>query len=341
MPTLKAYVEESEQTGVYILANVGGTHPITLQVTQLGATILEKAGYAPPEASVPTKVVWSMYDVGLVYTSKVVNNPPSFEQGADDVFKELGISNQLTSSERDRLLRLLAEYTGPNEEAIRQLRERVEESVPESSPGPVLNRDLKDDLDRLGELYRADLLTDEEYSLLKSRALDRGSGEAMSAASNEILTTTNQYLTEKQVASLTEFYRSLVPEDSYGFNPNIGVLKDTISSDLGIFIQIHANTQASTEDSDSPPSLKHNFSFSDVNQEERFRDHVVQHGYEIVDGQEMTEGMISVKFGAAPNGFADDLSDGALHREIECCFEVIQTVYAINPRDIYSRFQWE
>jgi hypothetical protein len=340
MPTLKAYVEKSEQTGVYILANVGGTHPITLQVTELGAAILEKAGYAPPEVSVPTKVVWAMYDVGLLYTSNVVNNPPSFEQGADGIFEEMGVSNQLTSSERDRLLRLLAEYTGPNEKEIRQLREKVEESAAESSPAPVLSPELEEDLERLGELYRADLLTDEEYSLLKSRALERDSGEAVSTTGNDVLETTRQYLTEEQVASLTEFYRSLLPENSYGSMPNsMGSLEKTAESEPRIYIQINADSLGSTEDSDSVPSFKHTFTFSDAEQEERFRDHIVQHGYEITN--EQMEGMLSVKFGAAPNGLADDLSDQELHQEIECCFEVIRSVYAIEPRDVYSRFDWE
>lgn len=340
MPTLKAYVEESEQTGVYILANVGGAHPVTLQVTPLGATILEKAGYAPPEASVPTKIVWAMYDVGLLYTSNVVNNPPSFEQGADAVFEEMGISNQLTSAERDRLLRLLAEYTGPNEEEIRQLRERVEESAPGSAPAPKLDAELEEDLERLGELYQADLLTDEEYALLKSRTLETDSGEAVSATGNDVLGTTRQYLTEEQVASLTEFYRSLLPEDSYGAMPNsMGSLETTAESGSSIYIQIHADSLGSTEDSGNAPSIKHTYTFSDAEQEERFRDHIVQHGYEITN--ERMEGMVSVKFGAAPNGLADDLSDQELHHEIECCFEVIQSVYVIKPRDVYSRFHWE
>jgi hypothetical protein len=340
MPTLKTYVEESKQDGVYILANVGGNHPVTLQVTFLGETILEKAGYAPPEASVPTKIVWAMYDVGLLYTSNVVNNPPSFEQGADDVFEEMGISNQLTSSERDQLLRLLAEYTGPNEKEIRQLRERVEESAPRSAPAPKLSPQLEEDLERLGELYRADLLTDEEYSLLKSRALELDSTESVLETGNDVLGTTRQYLTEEQVASLTDFYRSLLPENSYGSMPSsLGSLEKTDKSEPGIYIQINADSLGSTEDSDSLPSFKHTFTFSDAEQEKRFRNHIVQHDYEITS--EHMEGMLSVKFGAAPNGLADDLSDQELHQEIECCFEVIQTVYAIKPRDVYSRFHWQ
>jgi hypothetical protein len=154
---------------------------------------------------------------------------------------------------------------------------------------------------------------------------------------NDVLGTTRQYLTEEQVTSLTDFYRSLLPEDSYG-RSSLGSLELTLESEPLICLGITATSLGSAEDSDSAPSFKHTFTFSDAEQQERCRDHVVQHGYEITHEQ---EGMLKVKFGAAPNGLADGLSDQELHQEIECCFEAIQSVYAVNPRDVYSRFHWE
>jgi hypothetical protein len=338
MPVLKTYVDDSEQTGVYILANVGGSHPVTLQVTDLGATILEKAGYNPPEVSVPTRVVWAMYDIGLLYTSNVINDIPSFEKGTDDVFQEMGLSNQLGSTERNQLTQLLGEYTGPNEESVQQLRERVEGSVPGSTLDPTRSSELQEDFERLRELYQADLLLDKEYSLLKSRALERNSGEGTSDITNDMLATTRQYLNEEQVANLTDFYASLVPEDSYGFlSEGIGVLENRREVDTDIFVQVAATSHGSAENSDEAPSLKHTFTTNTAKQQERLKKHVVQHNYEIIREQ---KGMVSVKFGAAPNAFSDDISDSALHREIECCFEAIQAVYKTEPKEIYSGFRW-
>lgn len=170
MPSLKTYTDESDKTGFYILANVGGSHPVTLQVTDLGAQILQKAGYEA-EDNIPTKVVWSMFDVGILYTSSTINSPPEVTQGASKIFEELGVNNNLTENEKQQLLRYLEEYDGPNKAQVATLKERLNEGR-ESDHTEPLPPEVEDDLERLAQLHSAGKLKTAEYEVLKSMALN-------------------------------------------------------------------------------------------------------------------------------------------------------------------------
>lgn len=139
MPTLKKYVDSSEKTGLYILANVGGNAPVTLQVSSLGETILGKADYQP-EDTVPSKLVWSMYEVGLCYTSARVTAPRKRQYDISSVNEFATVSSKMTEAERQELIDLLYEYSGPGntqiESLIREIKEvadRSEETVSDHS----------------------------------------------------------------------------------------------------------------------------------------------------------------------------------------------------------------
>lgn len=128
MPTLKKYVASSDKTGYYILANVGGAAPVTLQTTDIAARILNRAGYKPDKA-VPTKLVWSMYDVGLLHTSSSVNQNLSKLSGdPNQVLRGIDIHNILSDSERQHVISLLKGYDGPNKGQVKKLRKLLESS---------------------------------------------------------------------------------------------------------------------------------------------------------------------------------------------------------------------
>lgn len=176
MPKLKRYVSDSEKSGVYIVANVGGNHPVTLQVTSVGRKILNKAGYNPEDA-VPTEVVWSMYDVGLVYTSNVVNNPPEVEERTDEIFDQLGVSNNLTRGERQELLSHLKKYDGPNQGQVAALRDDLQQTQSEEveTETGTQSDDPKAGIARLITLRENGDISEEEYRILKSQAFGESS----------------------------------------------------------------------------------------------------------------------------------------------------------------------
>jgi len=120
MPKLKEYVDSSDKEGFYLVANVGGSHPVTLQLTQVGANLLQKSGYSPGDG-VPTKLVWSLYDVGLTYTENATGNVP--EAGEEDLntLQTVTVSSSLTEKERQRLIKILAKYSGPNKRQVAEL----------------------------------------------------------------------------------------------------------------------------------------------------------------------------------------------------------------------------
>lgn len=124
MPTLKQYVDASENEGYYILANVGGNSPVTLQVSSIAGTILQKSGYKP-EDTVPTKLVWSMYEIGLVYTNSSVQGVHQQETDDVAVTQYLSVSSELTQAERQRLLEVLRGYSGSKSDQIKQLIEEL------------------------------------------------------------------------------------------------------------------------------------------------------------------------------------------------------------------------
>jgi hypothetical protein len=127
MPTLKRYADSSSESGFYVLANVGSSHPITLQVTSVGEKILQKAGYRD-EDNVPNKVVWAMFDVGILYTSGSIENIPETPRATEEFFSKINLGNILTAAERRKLLEQLRAYTGPDQSQIDSLKQKLENS---------------------------------------------------------------------------------------------------------------------------------------------------------------------------------------------------------------------
>lgn len=127
MPKLKEYVDSSDKDGAYLVANVGASHPVTLQLTQVGVNLLRKSGYSASD-TVPTKLVWSLYDVGLAYTENATGEVP--EADAEDLnsLQVVTMSSTLTESERQRLIKILAKYTGPNERQVAELLDNLRQA---------------------------------------------------------------------------------------------------------------------------------------------------------------------------------------------------------------------
>lgn len=125
MPVLHQYAEESKKDGFYILANVGAGNPITLQVTPIAARIFDVLNYSN-ESTVPTKIVWAMYDLDMLYT-KTSLNASSIPDGFDPatVISKLDLDNKLDDTERSKLVAYLEGYSGPEKEKMEQLRYRL------------------------------------------------------------------------------------------------------------------------------------------------------------------------------------------------------------------------
>jgi hypothetical protein len=133
MPTLNRYTPDSDKDGYYILANVGGESPITLQVTWIASRVLEAVGYEDGDA-VPTELVWTMYSLDMLYTITSVeldSGPPEVNPG--EILDKLDLENELTQKERARVISYLEAYSGPDEERINELREKLIEEIPEDT----------------------------------------------------------------------------------------------------------------------------------------------------------------------------------------------------------------
>ena len=125
MPTLNEYDVDNEKDGHFIRANVGGNHPITLQVTVVASRIFKALNYADGDA-VPTELVWSMYDLNMVYTlSSVDVEQETNNIDPADVLEKLDLNNQLTEDERAELISYLKAYEGPDADKIQQLKEEL------------------------------------------------------------------------------------------------------------------------------------------------------------------------------------------------------------------------
>lgn len=137
MPTLNQYTKSNDKEGYYIRANIGTGSPITLQVSDLAERILELLDYDPP-ATVPTKLVWNMYDVGLLYTLNSLSSAmDSEETDSSDFLAKLDLDSTLSPERENEIIRELKEYDGPDTEEVDELIERLEESSttsPDSSP---------------------------------------------------------------------------------------------------------------------------------------------------------------------------------------------------------------
>lgn len=126
MPTLNEYASSNSKTGHFIRANVGGSHPVTLQTTSVAERIFRDNGYSDG-STVPTKLVWSMYDVDLLYTeSSLSGSTPShsFSSLSDAV-----TGSNLTEETRRALVEYFSSYTGSHQEAVSKILEDLRETI--------------------------------------------------------------------------------------------------------------------------------------------------------------------------------------------------------------------
>lgn len=126
MPTLNKYAQSNEKTGHYVRANVGGSHPVTLQTTNIAENVLRDNGYSAG-STVPTKLVWSMYDIDLLQTESTISNSTpahSFSSLSQSI-----TDSRLTESTRDQLIQYFESYSGPHQGAINKLLTDIRHTV--------------------------------------------------------------------------------------------------------------------------------------------------------------------------------------------------------------------
>lgn len=127
MPKLRRYKRSSEKSGYYIQANVGAPHPITLQVTSIAERIFQKTGYEPGE-NIPTKLVWAMYDLNLLYTNTSLDPSAAEDVSTEDILRELDLGNRLSTAEKEEVISYIEQYEGPQKDTLYQLKEELENS---------------------------------------------------------------------------------------------------------------------------------------------------------------------------------------------------------------------
>lgn len=138
MPTLRKYKTSSPKDGYYIQANVGAAHPITLQVTNTAEMIFDKTGYHPDQ-SVPTKLVWSMYDLELLFTEKSIESHRPQNVSISDVFQDLNLKNRLSAREVNKVISYLDDYNGPQQGTLTKLKIDLESATPPDTSDGLLS----------------------------------------------------------------------------------------------------------------------------------------------------------------------------------------------------------
>lgn len=126
MPTLNKYAQSNKKTGHFVRANVGGSHPVTLQTTNVAERVFRDNGYSNG-STVPTKLVWSMYDVDLLYTeSSLSASTPShsFSSLSDAVN-----GSKLTEETRHGLIEYFSSYTGSHQRAVSRILEELRRTI--------------------------------------------------------------------------------------------------------------------------------------------------------------------------------------------------------------------
>ncbi|WP_299330836.1 SHOCT domain-containing protein [Haloplanus sp.] len=324
MPELKSYTDDSPKTGHYILANVGGSHPITIQVTDLGERILRKAGYRGGD-NVPTTVVWSMFDIGILYTSGTINDPPETVDDPDETFRQLGVANNLTEREREQLLNYLNEYTGPNQAEVDDLRETIEASTASTRSESTMSEEAHDDLDRLSTLYECGDLTTEEYELLKSRLLDDLPSADAEADADEA--SDDDSWREAVRFDLGREFRDLIPEDKYDNGFDQVMVEDGRTDDTFMISASYSPDEG---------GFRYQCFFHERGHEERT--------FELLDGGEWELVIDSSDDSMSPSvmigrngrqdGFRDDLPSGYVDDEVSHFVELVRTVYETDPSDL-------
>ena len=139
MPTLRKYVPSSSKRGYYIQANVGRGAPVTLQVSKLAQQIFMDNEYGDAD-TVPTKLVWAMYDVGLLSTG---GSTQTNGKTADvyTAFTNTGVSSRLRDSTRRQLTSYLDDYHGRQQGQVNRLQEKLSISRRESNSTQTTNNE--------------------------------------------------------------------------------------------------------------------------------------------------------------------------------------------------------
>lgn len=324
MPELKTYTDDSPKSGYYILANVGGSHPITIQVTDLGGQILQKAGYSGGD-NVPTKVVWSMFDVGILYTSGTINDPPEVDDNPDETFQQLGVANKLTAQEQDQLLNYLNEYTGPNQTEVNDLRETLQQSSVATQERITISEDTHDDLDRISTLYKRGDLTNQEYELLKSRILDEIPSKTVTHKDSTDSADINSAQERLQFDLAQELW-NIIPEDKYNNNMENFALMDKTSDD-GFLILVHYIVDS---------GFTYACQFRERAHEERMFKLLDDSQWEIMtdNSDASLSPSVTIKKTGGEDGFRNELSNEFVNNELDCLLKMIQTVYEIDPSNL-------
>lgn len=332
MPTLKEYTEDSDQSGFYILANVGQSHPVTLQVTNLGKQILQKCGYESGD-NVPTKIVWSMFDVGILYTSSTINEPPEVTEDTDEIFRQLNVANKLTSEERSRLINYLKEYSGPNEAQVKSLQNELQEQ--DTDKKDELPEEVQQDLERLSRLQEKGDITNEEYQLLKSRVFDGtelvGESKDSTKIGDESSSDVADWLPDSKVEEIIDAYWQLIPDtdDPYqedtsdnNFDLDISALPDDSAVSPGFY--------------GSPPTCV--FVFTERQQENHLRERVENiESYRIShDLTDTRPPSVVVDFDVVSGEIREDFSDEDILEIIDHTFQTITQTYSISKSDILN-----
>lgn len=329
MPKLKEYIEDSDQSGFYILANVGQSHPITLQVTDLGKQILQKCGYESGD-NVPTKIVWSMFDVGILYTSSTINEPPEVTENTDEIFRQLNVANKLTSEERSRLIDYLKEYSGPNEAQVKSLQNELQEQ--DTNKKDELPEEVQQDLERLSRLHQHGDITNEEYQLLKSRVFDDteivGKSKYSTKIGGESSSDVADLLPDNKLQEIIDAYWQLIPDTDDPYQ------EDTSDNNFTLDISALPNDSLSPGFYSSPPSCA--FVFTERQQENRLRERVENiESYAITfDMTDSRPPSVGVSFDVVSGEIREDFSDKDVLEIIDHIFQTIIETYEISKSDI-------
>jgi hypothetical protein len=318
MPELKSYTDDSPKSGHYILANVGGPHPITIQVTDLGERILRNAGYKGGD-NVPTKVVWSMFEVGILYTSGKINDPPEVTDDPGEIFRQLGVENQLTAQEQEQLIRYLNEYTGPNQTEVADLRETLEASTATMQVEQSMPEEVEKDLARLSNLYERGDLKEKEYELLKSRILDNL--PSTDTSDRDAGEKANSVAWEDDIRfDIREKFRGIVPESKYDNSFKTVELEDKSTDDIGMVYVSYSPDDG---------GFSYYCAFHERAHEERMFELLEGDTWELeVDSSDdSTTPSVMVGRKAGQDGFRDELPSGYVDEEISHFVELVQTVY--------------
>jgi hypothetical protein len=119
MPTLQEYADSNTKDGTFIRASLGDEGVITLQTSPVADRLFGLLEYHPP-TTLPSKLVWEMKEVGLLYTRNSIDTEGG---GSGDVLSLLDDvdDSSLTPDERTEIIAELETYSGPEKETVSEL----------------------------------------------------------------------------------------------------------------------------------------------------------------------------------------------------------------------------